>query len=60
MGKSAVENLFEAMYNLVEVRKLFRETSPTQNLSESQREELEWSLEKVRNNLEMIEREMLG
>lgn len=60
MGKSAVENLFEAMYNLVEVRKLFRETSPTQNLSESQREELKWSLEKVRNNLEMVEREMLG
>lgn len=58
MSEKAVERLFESLYRLTDLRVIFRETSPTHDLSEEQREEVEEILNEVRENLEVIEGEM--
>lgn len=59
MSKKAVEKLFNSLYQLTDLRQIFRETSPNHELTKDQEKEMREILKKVRNNLEEIEEEIL-
>lgn len=59
MRQKSVENIFEALYRLTDMRNIFRETSPAHELNESQEKQLRDILGEVRKNLDEIEGEML-
>ena len=58
MSEKAVEKTFEALFALTDLRQIFRETKPLYELTDGQRKQLKEILEKVRKNLEEIEKEM--
>jgi hypothetical protein len=59
MSKKAVDKLFEAMYNLTDLREIFRKTSPKHELNGEQEEKVEDLIKKVEKDLEIIEEEIL-
>lgn len=59
MGEKAVIETFEAIFALIDLRQLFRETKPLFNFSEEQREKIRRILGRVGRNLEVIEEETL-
>ncbi len=59
MGKKSVENLFDTLYRLTDLREIFRETSPNHELDENQREEVGKIISDVRKKLDNIEEEMV-
>lgn len=59
MGEKAVIETFEAIFALIDLRQLFRETKPQFNFSEEQREKIRRILGRVRRSLEVIEEETL-
>ena len=59
MSEKAVYETFEALFALIDLRQIFRETKPLFNFSEEQREEVRRILERVRKSLEIIEEEAL-
>lgn len=59
MSKKSVENLFKALYNLTDLRKILRETSPQHNLNAEQEKELEKLISETKANLAKIEEEMV-
>ena len=50
---------FEAVFALIDLRQLFRETKPLFKFSTEQREEIRRILSRVRSSLEVIEEETL-
>ena len=59
MSKESVDDLFDALYRLTDLRGLFRKTAPDHNLSEEQVEEVEEIIDDVRARLDRIEEDML-
>lgn len=59
MGEKAVIETFEAIFALIDLRQLFRETKPLFNFSEEQREKIRRILKRVGRSLEVIEEETL-
>ena len=59
MGEKVVFATFEALFALIDLRQLFRETKPLFRFSDEQREEIRRILERVMRNLEVIEEETL-
>jgi ribosome maturation protein Sdo1 len=59
MGEKAVEETFEALFALTDLRQIFRETKPTYQLSDEQRDKVRKIIEKVRRSLDIIEMELL-
>lgn len=58
MGKKSVEKLFESLYKLIDLRTIFRETSPTHELSDEKKEKMKRLIEEVKENLDDIKGEM--
>ncbi len=59
MGEKSVENLFDALYRLIDLREIFRKTSPDHELDEKQKEEVREIISDVREKLGEIEEEMV-
>lgn len=59
MSEKAVMEAFEAVFALIDLRQLFRETKPLFKFSTEQREEIRRILSRVRSSLEVIEEETL-
>lgn len=54
-----MDKLFDSLYNLTDLREIFRKTSPTHELNDDQEKRMKEILEEVRKNLDLIEEEML-
>lgn len=50
-----VENLFKAIFELEEIRELFRQTAPHHKLTDEQKKKLKDSIEIVRESLKRLE-----
>lgn len=59
MGEKSVEKLFDSIYGLIDLREIFRKTSPEHELNDSQQEKVKETLDKVKGNLDYIEGEMV-
>ena len=51
--------MFQALFLLTDMRALFRETAPLHKLDESQREEAEKIISKLKKQVEILETEVL-
>ncbi len=59
MSEESVQEMFDALYRLIDMRQIFRKTSPNHELNEDQEEEMKQIIDDVKGNLEKIEEEML-
>jgi len=59
MTEKAVEETFAALFALIDLRQIFRDTKPTYQFNSKQRREIEQIIEKVRQSLEVIEKELM-
>jgi len=59
MTEKAVEETFAALFALIDLRQIFRDTKPTYQFNSKQRREIEQIIEKVRHSLEVIEKELM-
>jgi hypothetical protein len=59
MTKKAVEETFAALFALTDLRQIFRDTKPTYQFNSEQRREAREIIEKVRQSLETIEKELI-
>lgn len=48
--------LFEALFNLEEIRELLRESAPKHKLNEEQKKKLKEKIEKIKKNLSILEK----
>lgn len=58
MTERAVEETFEALFALTDLRQVFRETKPLYRLDEEQRKRVREILDRVKGSLRIIEEEM--
>ena len=58
MVEKIVEETFEALFALEDLREVLRKTAPFHNLTEEQKEEVKTILNKVRKALDEIEGEI--
>jgi len=58
MVEKIVEETFEALFALEDLREVLRKTAPFHNLTEEQKEEVKAILSKVRKALDEIEEEI--
>ncbi len=59
MKEKAVEETFEALFALTDLRQIFRETKPLYQLDAEQREKVEAIITRVKLSLKVIEDELL-
>lgn len=59
MSQKSVEETFEALFALTDLRQIFRETKPTYKLNHEQKEKVRKIIESVRKNLSIIEEELV-
>jgi len=59
LKEKAVEETFEALFALTDLRQIFRETKPLYQLDEEQREKVEAIIARVKLSLKVIEEELL-
>ncbi|MFH1821943.1 MAG: hypothetical protein ABH852_05860 [Methanobacteriota archaeon] len=59
MGEKSVQETFEALFALTELRQVFRETKPTHKLNDEQREKVRKIIESVRKSLSIIEEDLI-
>lgn len=59
MTKKAVEETFAALFALTDLRQIFRDTKPTYQFNSEQKKEAREIIEKVRQSLETIEKELI-
>lgn len=52
-------NLFEAIFQMEDIREILRVSAPTHELDDKQKEELSLSLKKIRVALSVIEKKLL-
>ena len=52
-----VDETFEALFALTDIRQLLRDTKPTYKLDETQRKMLDKKIARVRKSLDIIEKE---
>ena len=53
-----VDRLFEALFALTDIRQLFRETAPEHKFNKEQKEKISKQLDKIRNVLDFIEKDV--
>jgi len=59
MVEKAVEETFTALFALIDLRQIFRETKPTYKFNSEQKRQLKEIIEQVRQSLEVIKKELL-
>ena len=59
MSEKSVQETFEALFALTELRQVFRETKPTHKLTEEQKEKVKKIIEDVRRSLSIIEEDLI-
>ncbi len=59
MSDEAVQETFEALFALTDLRQIFRETKPTYKLSDEQLQKVKEIIEKVRHSADVIEKELV-
>ena len=59
MSDEAVQETFEALFALTDLRQIFRETKPTYKLSDEQLQKVKEIIEKVRHSADAIEKELV-
>lgn len=59
MKEKAVEETFEALFALTDLRQIFRETKPLYQLDAEQREKVEAIITRVKLSLKVIDDELL-
>jgi len=59
LKEKAVEETFEALFALTDLRQIFRETKPLYQLDAEQREKVEAIITRVKLSLKVIEDELL-
>ncbi len=59
MTEKAVQETFEALFALTDLRQIFRETKPFFQLNSEQREQVKKIIERVRQSLDVIEKELV-
>ena len=59
MAKKAVEETFAALFALTDLRQIFRETKPTYQFNNEQKEKIRKIIERVKQSIEIIEGELL-
>jgi hypothetical protein len=60
MSKIAVDSVFHAMFLLTDLRVMLRETAPAHELDEQQRETAGKILGSLRDEMQVLEKELLG
>jgi len=58
MSEKAVQETFEALFALTDLRQIFRETKPDHKLNDEQKKKVEEILKSVRRSLGVIEEEL--
>ena len=59
MTEKAVEETFAALFALTDLRQIFRETKPTYQFSNEQKRRINQIVERLRQSLEIIEKELI-
>ena len=59
MTEKAVEETFAALFALVDLKQIFRDTKPLYQFNREQRKKIEETIERVRQSLDIIEKELL-
>lgn len=59
MSEKAVQETFGALFALTDLRQIFRETKPTYQLSDEQKKKVREVVERVRQSLGVIEKELI-
>lgn len=59
MTEKAVEETFAALFALTDLRQIFRETKPTYHFSNGQKRQVRKIVERVRQSLDIIEKELI-
>jgi hypothetical protein len=59
MSRTAADAIFRAMFALTDIRVLLRESAPDHELDESQRAQVQDLIRAIRQQIDLIEREML-
>lgn len=59
MTEKAVEETFAALFALVDLKQIFRDTKPLYQLNREHRKKIEETIERVRQSLDIIEKELL-
>jgi hypothetical protein len=59
MSEKAVQETFEALFALTDLRQIFRETKPDHKLNDEQKKKVEEILKSVRKSLGIIEEELI-
>ena len=59
MSDEAVQETFEALFALTDLRQIFRDTKPTHQLSDEQLQKVKEIIEKVRHSADVIEKELV-
>ena len=59
MTEKAVEETFAALFALTDLRQIFRETKPTYQFNSEQKRQIREIIEKARQSLDVIEKELI-
>ena len=59
MSEKSVQETFEALFALTELRQVLRETKPTHKLNEEQKAKVRKIIEDVRRSLSIIEEDLI-
>jgi len=59
MAEKAVAETFAALFALIDLRQIFRDTKPTYQFTNEQREQIKGAIEQVRHSVDIIEEELM-
>lgn len=59
MSEKAVQETFGALFALTDLRQIFRETKPTYQLNDEQKKKIKEIVERVRQSLDVIEKDLI-
>ena len=59
MAEKAVAETFAALFALIDLRQIFRDTKPTYQFTNEQREQIKRAIEQVRHSVDIIEEELM-
>ena len=59
MSEKAVQETFGTLFTLTDLRQIFRETKPNYQLNDEQKKKVKEIVERVRQSLEVIEKELI-
>jgi hypothetical protein len=59
MSEKAVQETFGALFALIDLRQIFRETKPNYQLNDEQKKKVREIIKSVRQSLDVIEKELI-